>query len=144
MALAQKSVEQAAIVANVSQDNLGQVAALEWMERNGMLTEEGYLADAFVTLQTRVLSPNPVGQCTSRLSICEGLRASGWCEASRGARPSLADKIYNGAGPLEYFVLLKSFAELLLRYDEKFVFRHAQPKAYYEAILASFEGRGED
>ena len=141
--MAQASVKTGEALAVATVDSGQHAAALHWMEQNGILTEDGHVADAFVSIQTEVHKPVLVGPCRSRFSICHKLKEAGWREAvdskTERLRASLPDKVFNPAAALEYFLLLDTYLPQLLRYDEAFQLRHAQPKAYYEAILAYFQ-----
>lgn len=55
-------------------------------------------------------------------------------DGSRDA--SIEEKRFNAHAPLEYFLLLKQFTDLVKTYDEMFGFPHSQLKSFYDAMIA--------
>ena len=114
---------------------------MRFMEEQQMVASSGHIVDEFVTLETRLKNPVPVGAVASRICIVRHLTQHGWRRNKKNESASLELKVFssNEAAPLEYFLLLRDQANILASYDRAFKFRHGQSKAYYDALTAAFQ-----
>ena len=120
------------------------LAAADWMQQTGMLSEQGHVADPFISVQTVIGHPVLRGECASRFSLSKALEDSGWRASSDKLRPSMRNKVFNRAQALEYFQLLHRHCDAARAFDDAYTFRHSQSKASYDAMLSSFLNRPED
>ncbi|CAE7233349.1 unnamed protein product [Symbiodinium necroappetens] len=138
-AVASAAISGGCTVREVSTNDVAHEAAIEWMTQQSIVNQNGFLDDAFVTVATHLAKPIAADVSDSRFAICKYLLQNGWKPAESAGAASLATKTFNAAAPLEYFLLLRHYDGLLLRYDDTFGFRHTQLKSFYDALLASFK-----
>lgn len=140
----------AALVANIDLQTFKADALLApvvaWMEDNGIIEESGHISPSLVTLQTKISKPRQCSACDSRVSLSNRLEGAGWVRRTSIREASVADRCYNGNGPLEYHLLLWKHYDDMQGYDQAFPcsFKHSQSKAYYTSLLTFFQEKRKD
>ena len=115
-------------------DKRSQLAA-NWLSEQAIVTQDGFVGDAFLALKTTLRQPTPVGDCASRISIMGWLRAREWRATDSAKTASLEQRVFFATAPLEYFILLRDHGSYLQQYDGAYVYRRPQSKAYYQTLL---------
>ena len=116
------------------------LAALEWMHEQEMVSADGCVVAAFVSMQTCLSKPALVEPSNSRYAIMRRLIKDGWTQSGTPGPGSVEpeSKTFYAGGSLEYFLLLQDYFPQLFSYDSVHGFYHSQLNGYYDCLLLAF------